>query len=1000
MLERTIEEKLFIPRLVDEGYKYNTEIKTYPQLEDNFWMHMERLHGKLSVNERKQISEKMMLNFKHKEMRACVKNAFKIMYVEDGFEITKDDGKKLHISFIDTKNSSNNIYEVINQLRLDDNRGVTSILDTVLLVNGIPRSWGELKSSSCSIDSALNDIINYHDHALYGLMCYVNVVFVSNDVYTRYNVNDQIIKKETFKKWKDECNVDVNEICDFATRFFKPSIFEDILLNCIFVKYGKIKELNYSDPTLNIFKSTFGDKKSANIILKGYQYRAYKASIDSIVNKKCNAVNWLHMGTGKTFISIMTFMALKRRGLQVILLIDRQQLTKQTIENFAAFDPYLAGTLENTETNYNRLCSGKSFITTIQSFNAMLTNEEKYPDASESIIKVRFRNNIVFLQDEVHRTQGRMRTEIERKFPSSKWCGFTGTPLLTKEQIHSHQKLTLDLFKISKFTYEYKMENALEDGETLKLRIEEPAIQVSRTFDEELEEIALMNSKDIELIEDFESEDEDDTFNLKGKWRAFFTNEKRMGAIVKNILVALPKKCEINPLTGKLRYIAQLMVSDVNCVNLYANMFDKIQKELGTNYKIVPIGAVGKTTNYMDPNDHNKVITKPEIEKYWIERFNEMFKLEGKYALKPTEYDKYENKVIKYAEQGEVDIIISATKLTTGYDNPLENTIFMDRMFNLQALLQAVARASRVLTGKLFANIVCYIPLKNTFDRALYLYNRNSDLSDHVIWRPYAEMELEFIESVKKFLNIVESSKHLASIESSLTEDEKKDIIKKFFKVFEIYKIMQSYIEYNFDEIKFGITEEEIKRFKTIINSWKKETSPDVSDGLEGLDFTIIDDNFYIEIDVSYIRKLIASLFTFEEKEEREKRAKEIIEQINASKNPIVIAQKPILLRSIEEALKCTNLEEYEEKIIEIIESMKESDILDFITKNDLDIDDFKELIEESLKYGNERAISKFVDKALISKSSMTGLYKIKIKLKNNIKAFLEEYARRYNSCY
>lgn len=998
MKEKPIERNIWLPQCVSEGYIYRNDIKTYDALNDNFWKHLERLNGVLSENEKKRIAEAMGLS-KVKNNKGRVKNAFNIMYVREGLTISKDDGTTLHVMFYDDKNKKNNVYEVVNQVAIDDDTKLTyNYLDVLGLENGLPRWWFELKSTDVSIESAKTQLEKYHTHSMYGLLNYVVVFGVSNDIYTRYMVNNEVFLKNTFWKWKDESNNDVNDAAAFVSSFLRPDIFHDIITNCVFVKYGKAKELTYHDEKLNELKSVFASKEVCNVILKGYQYRAYKAAYDANVKKRKNAVCWLHMGTGKTLISLMIFDSLKRAGRQVLLLVDRCDLNAQSFREYASFDPTIAGALGNSKENYKKLLDKKSFICTIQSFYAILEDEKRCKEITEKVIK----GNVVFLQDEVHRTQGKMRLTIEKNFPDAKWCGFTGTPLLKEWQIKDEQKLTLDLFGLSDFTYTYQMQNALEDGETTKIRIEEPEINVvSSPFGSfptmlskaEIEEIKGMYEKSAPGIKD-----EDEVIHLKGIWKEYFTNTNRIKAIDANILTALPKKCIENPKTEELYFCAQLMVSDVNCVNLHLHWINEMQKKMGTNYRIAAVGIAGDNVEYTDPTDETKTIFKTDIYKAWVDHYNDMFGLTGKDAFDPSQYEKYEKDVVRRAENGEIDLIISATKLTTGYDNPLENTVFIDRFFSLQALLQAIARATRLFNQKEFANAVCYVPLKTTFDAALKLYNGSSDLSDHIAWEKYEVAVSVFKGRVSEVRALAPTWEYAR--DNIKDDEDKRDFIECFCKMYKQYRILQAYIEYEFDEKEFGITEEEISRYKGVIAGWRENASSDGTSGtFDGLDFEVIDDACFVEVDADYIRKLIPSIISIPGIAARKKRAEEIINLIKSSSNPYIVAQSAVLIRSVEEAVKCATIEEYEERIEKIVEEMKDNDIKEFADKNLIDATALIELVEKSIKYNNKNDISTFVNEQLKSRNSEPGIFKVKKELKDGLGKFLEIFRNKYTGC-
>lgn len=445
--------------------------------------------------------------------------------------------------------------------------------------------------------------------------------------------------------------------------------------------------------------------------------------------------------------------------------------------------------------------------------------------------------------------------------------------------------------------------------------------------------------------------------------------------------------------------------SDVNCVNLHLYNLIKLQdsikdeNDIEKNLKIVAVGLPGEHVEYTDPTDPSKHIFKTDVYKIWMDHYNKIFKLEGKNKFDPSQYEQYEKDVIKRASDGEIDLIISATKLSTGYDNPRENTIFIDRFFSLQGLLQAVARATRLFNSKEYANAVCYLPLKTTFDAAITLYNKNSDLSDHITWEAYDS-------AVNTFIHYVSETKKIAATPQYARDnikeiENRKEFAKVFCSLYKQFKIIQSYIEYEFDEIKFGITEEEIADFKTVVSEWREEANEtDPSGFFDTAEFDIINDLSFIEINATYIRKLIESIISIEAKSSKEKRAEEIRMQIKTSKNPFVIAQKDILLRGIDEALTCTTVEEYEKKLLKVIELMKNNDIKNFAEENKVSYNKMQELIDDLLINNNKNRISNFVEESLAERNSEPGIYKIKIKLKADIDKFLKMYRNKYIMCY
>lgn len=335
----------------------------------------------------------------------------------------------------------------------------------------------------------------------------------------------------------------------------------------------------------------------------------------------------------------------------------------------------------------------------------------------------------------------------------------------------------------------------------------------------------------------------------------------------------------------------------------------------------------------------------------------------------------------------------------------------IDNIDNLRKIFKEISELQTEIkqfntfkTDKSYPNSIKIKETEKTLERINEI-KLDSDLSYK---KPYKIRikEEAYDSAVNTFIHYVSETKKIAATPQYARDnikeiENRKEFAKVFCSLYKQFKIIQSYIEYEFDEIKFGITEEEIADFKTVVSEWREEANEtDPSGFFDTAEFDIINDLSFIEINATYIRKLIESIISIEAKSSKEKRAEEIRMQIKTSKNPFVIAQKDILLRGIDEALTCTTVEEYEKKLLKVIELMKNNDIKNFAEENKVSYNKMQELIDDLLINNNKNRISNFVEESLAERNSEQGIYKIKIKLKADIAKFLKMYRNKYIMCY
>ncbi|HRH10391.1 MAG TPA: HsdR family type I site-specific deoxyribonuclease, partial [Bacteroidia bacterium] len=278
------------------------------------------------------------------------------------------------------------------------------------------------------------------------------------------------------------------------------------------------------------------------------------------------------------------------------------------------------------------------------------------------------RDNIIVLADEAHRTQYGLldgyAANLRTALPNASFIGFTGTPVDKKDAD------TEALFGEVIHTYDIKQ--AVEDGATVPIYYEPRLAKLhlsNEQIDEEVDEITEASGESSHI-----------------KWAAIEDaagSQDRVNKIAEDILRHYKNRTET--MFGKAMIVC---MSRRNCVK----MFDALKKIEGC-----PEIAVIITSN----------ISKDPVE--WKEhiRSKEQFDTIKKRFKDPDD---------------PLKIIIVRDMLLTGFDAPVINTMYVDKVMSGHNLMQAIARANRVFGDKSSGLIVDYIGIGDNLKNSTAKY--------------------------------------------------------------------------------------------------------------------------------------------------------------------------------------------------------------------------------------------------------------------------------------
>lgn len=386
--------------------------------------------------------------------------------------------------------------------------------------------------------------------------------------------------------------------------------------------------------------ATHKGKQRIKIIARYQQYEGTNKLVERVVaGHPKKGLIWHFQGSGKSLL--MLFAARKLRlhpalkNPTVMILVDRVDLDSQISGTFYANDAANLVKAESRKDLEDILSkdSRKIIISTIHKFG-------------EAKGVLNDRDNIVVLVDEAHRTQeGDLGRKMREALPNAFLFGLTGTP------INRADKNTFYAFGADEdangYMSRYGFEDSIRDGATKELHFEPRLVQMHVDQDQIDEEFEALTA-------DLTDEERDELGKHAAKMAILLKAPQRVQAVCADIAEHFQQKVEPNG------FGAQVVTFDRESCVLYKQELDKhLPPETSDIVMSVNSGE----------SDYEQYRRDREQEEKLLDRFRDP------------------NDPLK--------IIIVTSKLLTGFDAPILQTMYLDRPLRDHTLLQAICRTNR-----------------------------------------------------------------------------------------------------------------------------------------------------------------------------------------------------------------------------------------------------------------------------------------------------------------
>lgn len=453
---------------------------------------------------------------------------------------------------------------------------------------------------------------------------------------------------------------------------------------------GMFSISNFLDILQNFILFETDDGRLIKKVARYQQYRAVNKVIERLKSgkdrKERSGVVWHTQGSGKSLTMVMLAVKMRRdtelKQYKLVFITDRTQLDEQlsnTFRDAQGETVYNAGSVAELKELLKK--DSSDLVTAmVQKFADLEKEQEKQKTVAEGFADLNPSDKIIVLADEAHRTQfGGLAMTINAALPNAPKIGFTGTPLLKTQKMSQAFGGYID---------EYKINQAVEDGATVKLLYEGREVKSEVAGD----------SLDKLFEEYFGEYTEEEQREIKRKY-GVEKAVREAPARIRWVCIDLIKhyKEHIRPDGFK----AMIVVGSRHA----AAIFKKTLDELGAPHSEVIISGDHNDekylTQYTDKVHQKKVIAnfkKPfGIDKQGTEEKNKKF--------------------------NNTAFLIVKDMLLTGFDAPIAQVMYIDRKLQDHTLMQAIARVNRTYKGKKCGYVVDYHGLATHLTEALELFS-------------------------------------------------------------------------------------------------------------------------------------------------------------------------------------------------------------------------------------------------------------------------------------
>ena len=434
--------------------------------------------------------------------------------------------------------------------------------------------------------------------------------------------------------------------------------------------------------------------QTIKIVGRYQQSRAVKLAVKRLLQGKTprerSGIIWHTQGSGKSLTMMFMVREMYRHAQlanwKVVFVTDRTQLEQQLRETSRSI-----GFTVKVADSIKKL---KELLRTDTSDLVMaMIHKFREADLEQTFPRLNDSPNILIMTDEAHRSQYKLLgANLDRGLPNAAKIGYTGTPIDKTEQVFGD------------YIDKYTMRQSIDDGVTLEIVYE------GRTHNAEVTDQQGMDQTFADVFSDYNLQQRLEIIGY-GSRDAYLEAESTIGAKAKDMVSHYLSHVFPNG------YKAQIVACSREAAVRYKNHVDAaLATAIAGLEKSNPNGLDVKLLKRMQTDvvisgEHNDL---PHLKEYSDksrhERSIKSFKLS--FGSKDE------------GVTGDMGILIVNNMLLTGFDAPVEQVMYLDKVITNHNLLQAIARVNRVSgESKKKGYVVDYVGIGHHLKKAIDTYD-------------------------------------------------------------------------------------------------------------------------------------------------------------------------------------------------------------------------------------------------------------------------------------
>ena len=445
--------------------------------------------------------------------------------------------------------------------------------------------------------------------------------------------------------------------------------------------------------TFTLF-STDDKGETIKVVGRYQQFRAVKLAVQRLLEgktpKERSGIIWHTQGSGKSLTMMFMVREMYRHPAlskwKVVFVTDRTQLEQQLSETSQGI-----GYSVNVADNIRSL---KELLSTDTSDLVMaMIHKFREVDLRETFPQLNASPNILVMTDEAHRSQYSMLgANLDRGIPNAARIGYTGTPIDKTERV------------FGTYIDKYTMRQSIEDKVTLEIVYE------GRTHNAEVPDQTGMDTAFQDIFSEYTLSERLAILGY-GSRDAYLEADPTIAAKAKDMVAHYLTHIFPNG------YKAQIVATSREAAVRYKKHVDEaliaaLQQLKKANPEKLDIDRLAKLkTDVIISGSHNDSLR--------LKAYTDGSKHPASIKSFKLPFGKEDDGV-----SGDIGILIVNNMLLTGFDAPVEQVMYLDKIVVEHSLLQAIARVNRVAgAGKDKGFIVDYVGVGHHLKKALDNYD-------------------------------------------------------------------------------------------------------------------------------------------------------------------------------------------------------------------------------------------------------------------------------------